>query len=157
MRRPPVRRILELLALSLVLAAAVNAVSPRGISWRRPLGDALQAQAAEAGLVPVDLAAAIVRIKDRSLILVDARTPEDFEIGHFPGALNVPWKLIEEGQIPAGLPAPEQPLLVYCANEFCESSLLLGKWLRARGHRDVALFVDGYEAWWNAVGIHEPR
>jgi rhodanese-related sulfurtransferase len=151
------RHLLELLGLSLALAVLVNAVSPRGISWTRPLGDALRAKAIEAGLVPVDLAAVRERLRDGRVLFVDTRPPEEFEVGALPGAVPVPWKEVEAGRVPAGLPGPVRPLLLYCANEFCESSLELGRWLKKRGHRDVALFVEGYEAWWAADGVHGTR
>ena len=146
------RRLTALLGAALVLAVAGNAVSPRGLSWTEPLGKGLRAQAAEAGLVPVDLAAVRERLKDTAFLFVDARPREEFETGHLPGAVALSWREIEEGMVPARLPPRDRALVVYCANEFCESSLRLGAWLRGRGYADVALFVDGYEAWWNAGG-----
>jgi hypothetical protein len=63
----------------------------------------------------------------------------------------MPWKDVEEGRLERPpLPVPVPPLVVYCENEWCESSLKLGTWLKSKGCRDVALFVAGYEAWWNA-------
>jgi len=147
-----VRRIAALLGAALVLAVAGNAVSPRGLSWTEPLGRGLRAQAAEAGLIPVDLAVVRERLKDSGFLFVDARPREEYETGHLPGAVPLPWREIEAGGVPSPLPPRDRPLVVYCANEFCESSLRLGMWLRGRGYSDVALFVDGYEAWWNAGG-----
>jgi rhodanese-related sulfurtransferase len=151
------RHFLELGGLAVALAVLVNAVSPRGISWTRPLGEALKARAVEAGLVPVDLAAVRERLRDGRVRFVDSRPADEFEVGALPGAVSVPWKEIEAGRTPPSIPSVEQPLVVYCANEFCESSLELGRWLRKRGHRDVALFVAGYEAWWNEDGIRGTR
>lgn len=144
------RRILILLALAGILAASANAVSPRGLSWSRPLGRGNAAQVADAGLVPVDLKSLSSLLQDRSILVLDSRTREEFAVGRLPGAKNVPWKEIEDGAV---LPIPPaRRYLVYCANEFCESSLRLGELLRKQGHRDVAVFVDGFEAWWNAGG-----
>jgi ArsR family transcriptional regulator len=157
LRRVHLRHLLELAGLSILLGAAVNAVSPRGISWSRPLGEALRARAVEAGLVPVDLASVRERLRDGRALFVDARPPEEFEVGALPGAVPVPWREVEAGRVPGGLPGPDRPLVLYCANEFCESSLELGRWLKKRGHRDVALFVEGYEAWWSVDGIHGAR
>ena len=145
------RRILALLAAAGLLATAANALHPRGLSWSRPLGQGLRAQAVEAGLLPVDLPDVLRLLKDGRTVFLDARSPELFEIGELPGARSMPWKDVEEGRMtrpPLGLPTP--PVVVYCDNEWCETALLLGKWLKSKGYRDVALFVDGYEAWWNA-------
>ncbi len=134
----------------MLVAAAANAVSPRGIPWRDPLGQGLRAKAALAGLVPVDLEAVRALLKDPAVVVLDSRPRDEFANGRLPGARSLPWAGVEEGR--GTPPQKDRPILVYCANEFCESSLRLGEWLRSKGHRDVALFVEGYEAWWNAKG-----
>ena len=136
------KRILLLLAVAVVLGATANAISPRGLSWTRPLGRGVAGQAADAGLVPIDLPS--VKKLLGSVLLLDARTAEDFAIGRLPGA--VLWK--------SGGPLPprDKPIVVYCANEFCEQAVDVGRELKKAGFPDVAVFVDGYEAWWNAGG-----
>jgi len=67
-------RALAIVAVGCLLGAAVNAVSPRGISWTRPLGDGLRAKAAAAGLLPIGLAAA-QGLQGKALFL-DARPLE---------------------------------------------------------------------------------
>jgi ArsR family transcriptional regulator len=136
-------RAAAILAAGCVLGAVANAVSPRGLSWTRPLGDGLRARAARAGLVPIGLEQ--VRRLPPDVLLLDSRPPEEFAVGRLPGAVSVP-----EGKAVSA--PPGRPIVVYCANEFCESSLRLGERLLAAGHRNVALFVEGYEAWWNAGG-----
>jgi rhodanese-related sulfurtransferase len=143
-----VRRILLLLATGAVLGAAANAVSPRGISWTRPLGRGIAGQVADAGMVPVNLATARDLVNRKSVRIIDARRPELFQIGRLPGAVNMPW---EDGGT-LHIEKSTQPLLLYCDNEFCEQSLRLGEHLQRMGFRDIAVFVDGYEAWWNAGG-----
>ena len=144
------RGILILLVIAVALGAAANAVSPRGLSWSRPLGRGVAAQVAHAGLVPVDLNTIRGIVGDRSYRLIDARPPEEFAIGRLPGALNIPWN--PDAPDPAKPDDPEKRIVIYCSNEFCEQSLRLGERLRRIGYRHVAVFVDGYEAWWNAGG-----
>ncbi len=145
------RRAAVLALAAVLLGTAANALHPRGLSWSRPLGAGLRARAAEAGIVPVDLEVVRKLLRTPGVVFLDSRPSEEFEIGALPGARSLPWNRIEEGGSPPGPPAPS-PIVVYCANEWCESSLELGRWLKSKGHRDVALFVDGYEAWWNAGG-----
>jgi rhodanese-related sulfurtransferase len=136
-----VRRILILLALAGLLAVAANAVSPRGLSWTRPLGRGVGSQIVAAGLTPVDLNSMKDLVRRKSVLLVDARPPEEYRIGRLPGAVpSTP------------LPPRDKPIVVYCANEFCETALQLGEQLKKAGYKDVAVFVEGYEAWWNAGG-----
>ena len=139
------KRQVLLLAVAVVLGATANAVSPRGLSWTRPLGRGVAAQVADAGLVPVDLES--MKKLAGSVRLIDARTREDYALGRLPGAIW--WK-------PDGpLPPRDRPIVVYCANEFCDAALLLGIRLGKSGYPDVAVFIDGYEAWWNAGGAVE--
>lgn len=145
-----VRRILILVALAGLLGASANAISPRGLSWSRPLGRGVSAQVADAGLAPVGLKDVRALLQDRAIVFIDSRPREDFANGRLPGAKNIPWKEIEDGGPPPAL--PKGRLVLYCANEFCESSLRLGELLRKQGHRDVAVFIEGFEAWWNAGG-----
>ena len=143
------RRILLLIGAACLLGAAANAISPRGLSWSRPLGRGIAAQVTDAGMVPVALEDVRKMVAAKSVRLIDARKPELFAIGRLPGAVNLPW---DPDAPPRDVPAQDKPLVLYCDNEFCEQSLHLGRWLRSKGVRNVAVFVDGYEAWWNARG-----
>lgn len=142
-------RILILLAVAVVLGSAANAVSPRGLSWTCPLGRGVAGQVADAGLVPVDLKTAQELVLKKSIRIIDARPAEEFRIGRLPGAVNIPWR---EGRYPSSNPIKDVPVLVYCSNEFCEDALKTGIELKSLGYSHVAVFVDGYEAWWNARG-----
>ena len=143
------KRTLLLLAVAVLLGATANAISPRGLSWTRPLGRGVAGQVADAGMVPVDLATTRDLVNRKSVRIIDARKPELFQIGRLPGAVNMPW---EDGVLLSIEIRPTEPLLLYCDNEFCEQSLRLGEKLQRMGYRDIAVFVDGYEAWWNAGG-----
>src|SRR5688572_13133290 len=118
------RRILILLAVAGALGASVNALSPRGLSWTRPLGRGIAAQVAEGGMVPVGLDDVRKMVADKSVRLIDARKPDLFAIGRLPGAINVPW---DPDAPPKPMPKGDQPILLYCDNEFCEQSLRLGQ------------------------------
>jgi rhodanese-related sulfurtransferase len=144
------RHILTLLAIASALGAGANALSPRGLSWSRPLGRGIGPQVADAGLVPIDLKTMRGILGDRSYRLIDVRSREDFAIGRLPGAVNIPWN--PDAQTPSVLVAPDKWVVVYCSNEFCEQALQSATQLKRVGYRDVAVFVDGYEAWWNAGG-----
>jgi hypothetical protein len=45
--------------------------------------------------------------------------------------------------------------VIYCANEFCEDALRLGRLMVQRGDADVGVFIEGYDEWWNRKGTVE--
>jgi LPXTG-motif cell wall-anchored protein len=45
--------------------------------------------------------------------IVSVRAPEDYEKGHIPGAINIPWKQIAKAESLAKLPTGK-PIVVYC-------------------------------------------
>ena len=138
-------RIGVLLAVAVVLGSLANAVSPKGLSWTHPLGKGLRARVAEAGLRPVG----IDQLRDLlpKVRLLDARSREEFKLGHLAGARSFPWKDVDDGKAP--LPPAGGPTVVYCANEFCEDAFRLGRLMVQRGDADVGVLLEGYDEWWN--------
>ncbi|MGD9146604.1 MAG: rhodanese-like domain-containing protein [Anaerolineae bacterium] len=45
--------------------------------------------------------------------IVSVRAPDAYELGHIPGAINIPWKTIAKPESLAKLPT-DQPIVVYC-------------------------------------------
>jgi thiosulfate/3-mercaptopyruvate sulfurtransferase len=88
---------------------------------------------------------------------IDARAEADYEMGHIPGALNIPWtEIIGE----AGILRPrdhlerifnakglsrDRPIITYCDEG--TSSALLTYALRYLGHRDVTNYYLSYGEW----------
>jgi rhodanese-related sulfurtransferase len=142
-----IARIGVLLAIAVVLGSLANAVSPRGLSWSHPLGLGLRARILDAGLQPVDVDRLPDLLRERKIRLLDARPSAEFKIGHLPGATSHPWKDVDDGKIP--LPPADGPTILYCANEFCEDALRLGRLLVQRGDADIGVLVQGYDEWWN--------
>jgi len=139
-----IRRLLILLALAGALAVAANAVSPRGLSWTEPLGRGLKAEALAQGFRVVDLNDVKRLLGDPSVLFVDARSLEDYKTGHLRGA-------VLNSAAPTSL---DRPVVVYCSNEFCAAALQHAQALR-KAYRNVSIFIDGYDAWWNAGGSVE--
>ncbi len=134
-------RILILLVVALLLAVAANAVSPRGLSWTEPLGRGIKAKVLTEGFPVVELPDVKRLLEDPRVLFVDARSVEEYKTGHLRGAV-----LNTSPRTPAN-----RPIVVYCANEFCEQALQDARSLRL-GYQNVSIFVDGYDAWWNAGG-----
>ncbi len=68
----------------------------------------------ESGYRRISMEEAVVMMEEESgYIILDVRTPEEFEEKHIPGAVNIPNETINTEEIP-DLPDKEQLILVYC-------------------------------------------
>lgn len=81
-------------------------------------------------------------------ILLDARTPEEFAVGHIPGARSLPVARFGE-TFDAFKPAigEGRMILVYCRGFSCDDSQLLAEKLRASGRRVILVYRGGIEDW----------
>lgn len=71
---------------------------------------------------------------NRTMVLIDARSPEEYGGRHLPGAINIPFDAVERNA--ALLPAdPEFPIVVYCRTG--KRAGLLQSQLQARGYTNV--------------------
>jgi peroxiredoxin family protein/rhodanese-related sulfurtransferase/TusA-related sulfurtransferase len=74
--------------------------------------------------------------------IIDARTPEEFDLGALPGAVNIPHTEVRSrlSEIPQ-----DRPIIVYCAMGI--RGYLTERILRQHGYTDVKNFVGGYKTW----------
>jgi rhodanese-related sulfurtransferase len=78
--------------------------------------------------------------------IVEALPAPYFEDGHLPGAANLPHDS-DEATIAAVLPDPDRTVVVYCANQACANSGVLGRRLEQLGYTDVRVYEGGKEDW----------
>lgn len=82
----------------------------------------------------------------KSMVLIDARTPEEFKEAHIAGALNIPEKGIE--QAAAQLPADRNSLLVfYCNGIKCGKSTRVAKMVAPLGYTNIFIYSEGIPVW----------
>ena len=117
------------LSIMLLALAAVGFFSP-------------QAGAAGYRQITADEAADLMS-RDPNHIIVDVRTPAEYQSGHIPGAICIPNETILHEEIPE-LPDKDQLILVYCrsGNRSKQASAKLA----ALGYTNVAEF-GGISAW----------
>lgn len=96
-------------ALSLILALAACAAAP---DQSTDTGETDDSAEKEAVIAPRSLAARIAR-RDPDLLILDVRTPEEFQAGRIPGAVNIPYS-----HLPARLaelpPVDGKDIVLYC-------------------------------------------
>lgn len=99
-------------------------------------------------LEPVSRNDLLSRLQDDLVTVLDVRPEDEFEMGHLPGALNIPLAELERrlGELPAN-----REVIAYCRGPFCVLSFDAVAALRARGYR-VRRLEDGYPEW-KAAGL----
>lgn len=150
-----IKEIMMLVGVSVALALVVNHLSPRGIAlvgqWDTSKG-AITANAIaenEYRIAEIDQVADAAKIfYDGDTLFVDARSTEDYENGHIPGAISLPVGQFDE-QIESFLNRypPDQPIVTYCSGRTCEDSHHLARLLVDVGFSEVRIFIDGFPGW----------
>jgi rhodanese-related sulfurtransferase len=79
-----------------------------------------------------------------NLVVVDARYVEAFARGHLPGAINLPWRQLDETTT-ADLPRDAE-YVVYCWDASCRASAKTARRLESLGFKGKELH-GGLEAW----------
>lgn len=88
------------------------------------------------------------RSKDGLVTILDVRPSEEYDVGHIPGAINIP--LEEIGQHLAFLPK-DQDVIAYCRGEYCVLAFEAVATLRKKGFSARRL-EEGYPEW-KAAGL----
>ncbi len=91
-------------------------------------------------VTPLEAKSLIESRKD--LLLVDVRSPEEFQGGSLPGATLIPFWDFAKGRY--DLPK-DKPILLICA--VGGRSLACGQMLAAKGYREVYNLKGGLDAW----------
>ena len=82
-------------------------------------------------------------------VIVDVRSQREFNAGHVPGAINIPFWTTLTAPIPATV---EDRVVVYCGHG--PRAVAARTALRWRGFRRVTL-LPGHMAAWKAAGLRE--
>jgi rhodanese-related sulfurtransferase len=84
-------------------------------------------------------------------VIVDVRTRREYEAGHVPGAIHVPFYtlLVRQDDVPG---PRERPVVVYCEHGPRVGVARLA--LRMTGFTDVR-YLDGHMAGWKKSGLRE--
>ena len=153
--RKTIKESIILVVLAVVLALVVNQLSPRGIAlvgqWDTAEG-VIAANATDENeyrIAEIDRVTDAAKIfYDDDTLFVDARSPQDYESGHIPGAISLPVGQFDE-HIESFMNqySLDQPIITYCSGRTCEDSHQLAGLLMEAGFSEVRIFIDGFPGW----------
>jgi len=86
-------------------------------------------------------------IKTKSAVIIDARSPMQYDFGHIPGAINIPLGSDELAALIEQHDLREKPLITYCSSEHCPMAEELMGDLIAQGCKNVRLYAGGWQEW----------
>lgn len=144
-----------LLSFCVMLSLGVNALSPNGIALRgqwNPDQGVVMAGANKAHAIDVLQINNPLKVKrlieSGTLIVLDVRGPEIYDLGHIPGALNFPLDDFEkEKKELLSQITPDDEILVYCAGVTCHDSHTFATRLVKMGFAHVGVYVGGFAEW----------
>ncbi|HXV15286.1 MAG TPA: rhodanese-like domain-containing protein [Gemmatimonadaceae bacterium] len=93
-------------------------------------------------------AADAVANPDPSVVYFDCREPNEYALGHIPGAVFIPRGNLET-KVEAAIPR-DKKILIYCATG--NRSALAADTMQQMGYTDVASMADGFRGWVDAGG-----
>lgn len=137
------RRGVVICMTALCMGLFVNAVSPHGL----PLTGAVPVQ--DWGDVErIDLARAWKLFQQGNGMFVDARSEEEYNAGHIPGAMLLSSEMFDAniGSILSLIPL-DTLIVTYCSGAACGSSREVAELLKEEGYRNVKVYYGGWEDW----------
>lgn len=89
-----------------------------------------------------------MRSEKTGVVYLDVREPQEWNLGHIPGAVFLPRGTLE-GKIEGIIPR-EKSVIVYCASG--NRSALAADTMQQMGYSDVASMSGGFSGWVEAGG-----
>lgn len=99
-------------------------------------------------LEPVSRKELLKRLRAGAVTVLDVRPPDEFALGHLPGAVNIPLRALKARLAELDT---AQEIVAYCRGEYCVLSFEAVALLRTRGFK-VRRLEDGLPEW-RAAGL----
>lgn len=89
---------------------------------------------------------ALLENKPADLVLIDARTPQEFQETHIPGAINIPLPALEKDNATLNA-AKNAHLVFYCNGVKCGKSGKSALISRSMGYANISIYSEGMPVW----------
>jgi rhodanese-related sulfurtransferase len=142
---------LAILVGSAALGVAVNHFSPRGIPLLPRTPE--QTLTLPNGLASISLDDAKAAFEEQTTLFLDARSPDEYEQGHIPGALSLPPRDFEDRFLDIMDAVETAPsIVVYCQGTECSDAIESAERLLEVRTDQIFVFEAGLRAWLSAGG-----
>ncbi|HZV82842.1 MAG TPA: rhodanese-like domain-containing protein [Geobacteraceae bacterium] len=89
---------------------------------------------------------AMIDRQEPGLVVIDARSPGEYQEVHIKGAINIPWQMLENN--PSALTLPlDAKLVFYCNGYKCGKSPKAARQAAKLGYRNLYVLSEGMPAW----------
>lgn len=150
---------ITLLIIASILGIVYNFFSPSGI----PLFAAQDTTVAGFKMITTEEIMFYLKQNDKKIVIVDARSPEEFALGHIPNSINIPDTAVEANFKKYYSKLKEADMIiVYCSGGSCGSSEEVASQLIKKGISATKVYVhqDGLPGWIkakNPIEFGEPK
>lgn len=96
-------------------------------------------------------------VSRQQAILLDARIPSEYEAGHLPSAMLLPFDLLYDYEQQISKLPKDKWLICYCDGPPCDLGELLAKELLLRDFQKVAVYQDGLNDWKKSYAVVKGR
>jgi rhodanese-related sulfurtransferase len=146
--RTTVIRVLVILLISCILGAVYHGTTVNGSLLNDPESvAAIQDRNLSSILHKVSIKT-VARASSGGDCIVDARLPYDFEMGHIPGARNIPPNLSSDATLAKldGLPKSTR-IIIYCMSANCPFATTVAEKLTWAGYDNIVIYREGWNDW----------
>jgi len=145
--RRAILQMLILTALGAIVGFAYNAASPKGI----PVKGGKEAILQQQGTRMLTTDEVKYYSQQPGTLMVDARSAEEYELGHIAGAMSLPLDKFDQAFMAVQPELRKSKLIVlYCSGGSCGTSEEVAKKLGEKGFKDLAVYADGLPGWMRA-------
>ncbi len=139
---------IAVLFISAIVGLLINAVRSDGLPLIGDWSTASQLTLDTGENIEISVQDARRLCLEGKALVLDARSPEDYQTGHIDGAVNLPCVSFDEyfQNISETLPE-DKTLITYCDGETCNLSKELATTLIDLGFKDVKVLVNGWSVW----------
>lgn len=147
------RAVLEMVLIAVlgsIVGFSYNALAPQ--KKKVPVTASKEERAASQGVQSLTLEEVRFYLdQQKGTVVVDARAPEEYGLGHIPNSINVPIEGFEAAfKKDSPVLKKASLVIIYCSGGSCNTSHEVASLLQKKGLTKLAVFSDGLPGWMKA-------